>query len=131
MKLPLINAAAKRLMTDPKYAFMQQGVAKFRAESAWVEESALFDAIRRADGMNMAWWMWPAEIRDRDPSTIAQLRIQHAAAIDVFIAVQYMFNQQWDTVKVCARIVLLTCGLVILFQLIYHLGHPENRLFIL
>lgn len=97
-KAPLLRKAAQAALERDDFA---AGVAAFRKANAWVEESALFDCIKRQPGFDMcAWWDWEPAVRDRDAATLKELRSKHAADIDVFIATQFLFDTQWKAVKV-------------------------------
>ena len=63
VKIPLLRAAAKRLLADPDHPW-QHELGEFRAQAWWVDEVATFVAIKETlDGAS--WWDWPAELRDR------------------------------------------------------------------
>lgn len=73
----------------------------FKEDNPWVLESALFDCLKREEGRSqLCWWDWEPKIRDRDAATLAALREKHADDIEVFIAVQLLFDNQWKSLKV-------------------------------
>ncbi|GJP73348.1 hypothetical protein CLOP_g4076 [Closterium sp. NIES-67] len=63
--------------------------------SAWLEEAALFSAIDGEQGVEF-WWLWPKELRDREPQAIAAAKERHREYIDEFAAQQFLFQRQWQ-----------------------------------
>jgi 4-alpha-glucanotransferase len=100
-KLPLLSKAARALLSAPRFAGLREAMGRFRAANAWIEESALFDALRQTPELEgIDWWAWPAPLRLREAGALKQARAAHAAAIDEFVAVQFLFDRQWRAVKV-------------------------------
>jgi hypothetical protein len=82
-------------------AGLQAEVAAFRAENAWVEESAVFDACRQQPELSvLCWWEWPEGLRLRQEDVLSEFKITHKALIDEFITTQYLFEMQWKTLRV-------------------------------
>ncbi len=79
-------------------------LAAFRArEAAWLEDYALFYAIKRHFGGG-SWMAWPDEsIRKRQPEAMAAYRQKLADDIGYQVFVQYLFFEQWDQLKAYAR----------------------------
>jgi 4-alpha-glucanotransferase len=101
LKKPLLKKAARRLLAEPQFAVLREEMATFKSENPWVLESALFDCLKHEEArVDKAWWLWELPVRDRDPDTIAALRKKHQADIDIFIAVQLLFDRQWKSLKV-------------------------------
>ncbi|KAG7674625.1 putative 4-alpha-glucanotransferase DPE1, chloroplastic/amyloplastic [Nannochloris sp. 'desiccata'] len=101
VKLPLLETAAARLLDGAEFSGLRNDLNTWRRTNAtWVEESALFSAITEIPELDeVAWWDWPEKIRDRDASTLAELKIEHARRIDVFIALQFLFDRFWRAVR--------------------------------
>ncbi|KIY96046.1 hypothetical protein MNEG_11917, partial [Monoraphidium neglectum] len=90
-KLPLLSKAAQALLTEPRFAALRASLKRFRASNPWIEDSALFDALRkRPDLENKEWWFWPEPLRLREAGAIKKARAAHAAEIDEFVAVQFL-----------------------------------------
>lgn len=99
-KAPLLAKACQRLLSDKAFGDLRKGMAAFRKENPWVEESALFYALTQAPATsNMAWWDWPEPIRSRDPKAVEAARKAHDDVIEIFIAEQYLFDTQWTALK--------------------------------
>ncbi|WP_144902149.1 4-alpha-glucanotransferase [Halobellus captivus] len=62
-------------------------------ESEWLDDYALFMALRtRYDG---AWTAWPEPIRRRDPDALATHRKELASEVHYHQFVQFAFDMQW------------------------------------
>lgn len=104
LKRPLLAKAAKKLLSDKKFADLRLLMEVFKENNPWVLESALFDCLKRdAAREKLLWWDWEPKVRDRDAATLKALREKHADDIEIFIAVQLLFDRQWKALKVCAR----------------------------
>lgn len=82
----------------------REKVAAFVRENAfWVEDYALFMAIKAHFGMT-SWIDWPDEgIRLRRPQSLAAYRSRLAREVDFNLYVQYLFFRQWDALRAYAR----------------------------
>ncbi|MEP7125182.1 MAG: 4-alpha-glucanotransferase [Byssovorax sp.] len=80
-----------------------QAFEAFVAENvAWLEDWALFSALKRAHG-DVAWTEWPKPLRDRDPEALASAGERYADAIDRARFEQHLFATQWRSLRaVCA-----------------------------
>lgn len=67
----------------------------------WVEEWALFAALREKYGGS--WTRWPEPLRHRDPDALARARDQHGRAFDRHRALQWLFDRQWGRLREEAR----------------------------
>ena len=78
-------------------------IAAFRRENAgWLENYALFMAIKRSQGM-IAWTAWPDALRLRREDALRDAREELKADIDFFVFVQFLFFRQWDALRAYAR----------------------------
>lgn len=68
------------------------------AESAWLEDYALYMAIKDAHG-GAPWIDWEPELRARDASALESARRDLCDPIEFHHFVQYVFFQQWGAVK--------------------------------
>lgn len=66
----------------------------FRRENAWVEDYALFMAIKRSRNME-PWNTWPEEIRLRRAGAVETYATVLAEDMNFFIFLQFMFFRQW------------------------------------
>ena len=104
-KGPLLDAAAARLCGGGvRFAALASEMADFQEANPWVEQSALFSILTRLPGcQGQAWWDWPAELRDRQPGALDAVRREHAAEVDKFVALQFLFDKFWGEVKASGR----------------------------
>lgn len=97
---PLLQAAAERLLSGALFSDLRDEMDEWRASHAWVEDSALFAAIAEMpDLIGTPWWDWPEGVRDRNANALNQLRSQHSHRINVFIALQFLFDRFWKVIK--------------------------------
>lgn len=68
-----------------------------RAEAGWLEDYALFTALREEQGG--PWWDWPPPLRDREPEALEQARQRLAEVIDRQRFFQWSFFSQWRALK--------------------------------
>lgn len=77
--------------------------ARFVAEQAfWLEDFALYMALRDSQGQR-PWRDWPVELRDRDPSTLAEARSTLNEALEQQRFEQWLFFHQWRELRDHAR----------------------------
>src|SRR5205823_2843198 len=73
-----------------------------RDEAAWLDDFALFMAIKRGcDGKS--WYEWPAPLLRREPGALEQARNELAAGIGLNRFRQFLFFHQWRTLRDHAR----------------------------
>jgi 4-alpha-glucanotransferase len=71
-------------------------------EAAWLEEFALFMALKEAHG-GVSWHQWPDDLVLRKPSALEQARRELAEAMELHRFRQFLFAQQWEALKEYAR----------------------------
>jgi 4-alpha-glucanotransferase len=75
----------------------------FRArEAAWLEDFALFAALKEAHG-GAPWTLWPEPLARREPAALARARSVHAAAVDAAVFAQWCFFRQWEALRARCR----------------------------
>src|SRR5690606_35339092 len=67
----------------------------------WVDEWALFEALREAHGAAVTYW--PEALRRRDGDALARARDVHADAYDWHRALLWLFDCQWGRLREEAR----------------------------
>lgn len=74
-------------------------VNRFRANNPWVENYALFMAIKKHFGQ-VSWQEWPDdEIRLHKPEAVEKYTKDLSEDIEFYIYIQYLFFKQWDALK--------------------------------
>ncbi len=72
------------------------------ANQSWLEDWALYSALKRAHG-DTAWTEWPQPLKDRDPEALAVASERYAGAVDRARFEQHVFDLQWrDLRAACA-----------------------------
>lgn len=73
---------------------------EFRAlHAAWLDDFALFMALKDAHGGEAVWTRWHPEIRKRDPAALAHWGERLRPQIDEVRLVQYLFYRQWEALR--------------------------------
>lgn len=75
-----------------------KSVCAFRDKNPWLEEYALYMAVKRSRGM-CAWSQWPEEIRLRRPGAADTYAARYAEDVQFFIYLQFLFFRQWDALR--------------------------------
>ena len=97
-KLPLLRVAARRLSQGGHPTF-GDAFAHFRAaEAFWVEDVALFLALKDAHG-GAPWRAWERGASLRHPAALARWRADLAAPVAEHTALQFLFFRQWDALR--------------------------------
>lgn len=93
-RYPLLRRAYARAKEMPH---VMQAVAAFRAHSAdWLEDYALFMALKEEKYEGAPLWDWPdADVRGRKPKALAAVREELADEIDFRVFLQTVFYMQW------------------------------------
>lgn len=67
-------------------------------EAAWLEDYALFRALRDAHG-GRSWADWPHALRRREPDALDRARRELSTEIERHAYAQYLFDLQWAAVR--------------------------------
>jgi 4-alpha-glucanotransferase len=73
-----------------------------RAHANWLDDFALFMAVKEAHG-NVAWTAWEPDIAARDPSAIARWTARCARDIRLHKLTQCVFFEQWQRLRDACR----------------------------
>ncbi len=78
---------------------LQKELAAFRRENPWVEDFALFTALKARYG-GVMWTKWPdREVRRRQPAALERCRQELDGEIRYHLFCQYLFFRQWFALK--------------------------------
>jgi len=73
----------------------RKALAAFVADNDyWLEDYALFRALREEQGCG--WWEWPETLRDRDPKALGEAQARLADELDYIRFEQHLFFDQWQ-----------------------------------
>ena len=73
-------------------------LCEFRDANPWVEEYALYMALKRSNSMQ-SWEHWPEEIRLRRPGAADTYATVLAEDTNFFIYLQFLFFRQWNRLR--------------------------------
>ncbi len=76
----------------------QAAVDQFCKENEWIEDYAIFMAIKHSQ-KGLPWWDWPENLRSRKASGVEEFCKNNKDAIDYQIFLQYIFFKQWFKLK--------------------------------
>ncbi len=79
----------------------QVDLAAWSKRHPWVRDWALYSAISREHGG--AWTAWPEALRERDREALDRTTHKMSAAIDQALALQWLFEQQWQRLRADAE----------------------------
>jgi 4-alpha-glucanotransferase len=99
-----LRRAFDRFASSSEASPRRSAHAEFCArEAGWLDEFALFEALKRAhDGA--AWVRWGPDVRLRRPRALARARNEHAEEIAFAKFVQFHFDEQWRALRAhCAE----------------------------
>lgn len=72
-----------------------------RRQSSWINDYALFAALREVHGS--PWTHWPTPLARRDTDALAEARDEHADAVRRHTFWQYLFHRQWTALQAYCR----------------------------
>jgi 4-alpha-glucanotransferase len=74
---------------------LKKELARFQeSEASWLEDFALFMAIKESQGM-ISWDSWPKPLRNREAKALAKFRKENPEAVQRHIFRQFLFFRQW------------------------------------
>ena len=77
----------------------RENMAEFRRANAWVENYALYMAVKASFGM-ASWQEWPDEdIRLHRESAVREYGERLREDVDFYVFLQYLFYRQWDALR--------------------------------
>src|SRR5262249_39133077 len=102
MKRPRLRKAAAAFEKKATGAQQDDFAAFWRAEAGWLDDFALFMALKEAAG-GKSWHLWERDLRERAPEALARARTELAAEVSHHRFAQYLFFKQWRDVRAAAR----------------------------
>ena len=97
-RYPVLRLAVQRFLANPLADYSDF----CRKEAPWLEDYALFMTIKDLHG-GAAWLDWEPALRNRDKAALERVRQEHAAELDFWRAVQYLFFAQWNALRAYAN----------------------------
>ncbi len=68
------------------------------AEADWLDDYAVYAALRRAHG-EAPWWQWPAPLAQCQREAVVAWRSQHHDEVRRIVFRQWLFHRQWQRVR--------------------------------
>ena len=97
-RYPLLRKAAERFLANPPKEF-----ALFcDAQKDWLDSYATFMMLKDIH-QGAPWWEWQKELRNCDLEAIQVAQNTHQEVLLFWKAVQYLFFEQWQALKVYAN----------------------------
>jgi len=97
-KLRVLSQAWRRFLTNSTPR-LRRAFEAFREEHAvWLEEYALFMALKEAHG-GAPWPTWEAALRRREPDALEAARRSLGNSVERQAFYQFLFFRQWDSLK--------------------------------
>ncbi|HEX5683804.1 MAG TPA: 4-alpha-glucanotransferase [Ideonella sp.] len=97
-----LRAAAAGFVAKATLADKAAHKAWCEAQAGWLDDYALFMAIRSPRG-GQPWWEWPAPLARREKAALAAARNEHATEVAFWKFVQWCFDTQCAALKCYAN----------------------------
>jgi 4-alpha-glucanotransferase len=96
-KKALLGAAFQRF-ADSRSQLTREYESFCSSEAAWLEDYALFRAVKNASG-GLAWNRWEASLARREPSAVEQARRRFREEAETEKFRQFLFYRQWRRLR--------------------------------
>ncbi len=101
-KITLLDRAYETFRKRKKSTLKQEYANFCQAESKWLEDFALFMAIKESHG-GVSWDKWPEGLRKRLPEALETFAKKYGNQIEKQKFRQFLFYRQWQEVKYYAH----------------------------
>jgi 4-alpha-glucanotransferase len=101
-KLPLLDRAATSFFASASAADRSQFEEFCQANAGWLDDFALFMAVKKAHGL-VAWTQWPPDIASRRPEALERWSKKLAPNIGAEKFCQFEFFRQWEELRAYRR----------------------------
>ncbi len=101
-KTRLLRAAHRRFSSYATPPLREQYHAFRKAHRYWLDDYALYAALKAAHG-DASWTAWEPELARRDPKALAAARAHHVEDVAFHTFTQFLFFRQWASVRERAR----------------------------
>ncbi len=98
-KMGLLESAGRDFLTHAQGEIRQQFDAFCAAQASWLDDYALFMALKHEHGQQFIWTRWDAGVRARRAEAMAAARERLAAEIGLYRFYQFEFFNQWRALK--------------------------------
>ena len=98
-RVPLLRRAARNFLTSASAARRDDFQRFCRQNAAWLDNFALFMALKEAHGGEAVWNKWERDIAARRPEAVARWEAVLSEPMNTQKYVQYQFFKQWSELK--------------------------------
>ncbi len=98
-RIPLLRKAARNFLTVATATRREEFQDFCRQNASWLDNFALFTALKEAHGGEAVWNKWAHDIAARRPEALARWEARLSEPIDTQKYVQYQFFKQWSELK--------------------------------
>lgn len=95
-RMPLLTKAYEKFATSKERRAFDQFCAD---HASWLEDYALFMALRDKFGCEKSWTDWEPDVVRRNPAALARYRRELAGAVECHKFWQFTFYQHWDALR--------------------------------
>lgn len=82
-------------------AALWEKVEAWRKEQPWLEDFALYSALKAETGKD--WIDWPQALRAREPQAMQEAKVRLHRTMEREIFLQYLFFTQWQNIRAYAK----------------------------
>ncbi len=97
LKQRALEGAHRALRTGRRPDLAHEFEDFLNRESSWLEDHALFEALRHH--LDRSWVDWEPSLRDREPGALTRARRQLRQEIDFHRFVQFLLDRQWKALR--------------------------------
>ena len=101
VEFPSVREVHEQLLRkayEESYAKISSEIQAFRARASWVDDFALYTALKKHFDQK-AWNEWPRDIRMRRPDALQRYRNKLQTEIDYHVFCQFLFERQWNALQ--------------------------------
>jgi 4-alpha-glucanotransferase len=98
-KLPLLKQAAENFCARASATRREDYETFCRQNAPWLDNYALFMALKEAQGGEGVWNRWERDLAAREPGALARWKERLAEKIEIQKYGQYQFFKQWSELK--------------------------------
>lgn len=120
-KIPLLTTAYRKFRDRASKDQRRQFQAFCSEHEAWLEDYALFMALRQQFGFDQSWTAWDRNLVKRDATALKQWRRKLKDEIKCEKFQQFEFYRQWDALRKYSN----ECGILIMGDIPIYVSHES------
>jgi 4-alpha-glucanotransferase len=110
LKDAILRRAHEKFVNGARASDRRSFEAFRKQQSAWLDDYALFSALKQTHG-GAPWYSWEPALRDRNAQRLAQASVELGTEIDYHRFVQFQLSLQWQRLReLCAGFGILLMG---------------------